>query len=144
MPQQLVCSETIPFNADTSISYYNFSNLSLQEPWGRWSDGRTAEIEFQTEPDCNAKSVTFNLKAFVTPKNTDQTASVYINNKSVGDIKISLGETMPKLFTFALPDTEDNYYTIRFKIDNPTSPKSVGIANDGRKHGLPNQIYKSN
>ena len=136
MPQQLVCSETIPFNADTSISYYNFSNLSLQEPWGRWSDGRTAEIEFQTEPDCNAKSVTFNLKAFVTPKNPKQMARVFVNYELVGEIQISADEAQPKKFTFALPDDQDNKYTIRFEIDKPTTPKSVGVNADTRELGF--------
>ena len=69
--------------------------------------------------------------------NTDQqTASVFINDKSAGEIQISLGEAQPKQFTFALPDAQDNKYTIRFEIDNPTSPKSLGMNVDTRELGF--------
>lgn len=136
LPHQPMCSETLKFNEDASASYYSFSNLSLKEAWGRWSDGGQAEIKFQTDPDCNAKSVTFNLKAFFSPKNPEQTASVFINGKSVGDIQISSGEAQPKQFTFALPDTQNYQYTIRFEIDKPTTPKSVGVNSDTRELGI--------
>lgn len=69
--------------------------------------------------------------------NTDQqTASVFINDKSAGEIQISLGEAQPKKFTFALPDVQDNRYTIRFEIDNPTSPKFLGWSKDYRELGF--------
>ena len=110
--------------------------LSGKEPWGRWSDGSQAEIKFQIEPDCNAKFVTFNLKAFITRKNPEQRASVFINDKSVGEIRISAGEAQPKQFIFALPDAQDNKYTIRFEIDIPTTPKSVGVGAGKRKFGF--------
>ena len=39
-------------------------------------------------------------------------------------------------FTFALPDTQDNKYTIRFEINKLTTLKSVGMNNDKRKLGF--------
>ena len=61
---------------------------------------------------------------------------MYINNKSVGNIQISSGEAQPKQFIFALPNAQDNKYKIRFEINKPTSPKSVGHNNDTRKLGF--------
>ena len=136
LPPMSMCSETIQFNKETFGKYYNFSNFYKQESWGLWTRGGQAEIEFQTEPDCKARSVTFNLKAYVNSKNPEQTASVYINNKSVGNIQISSGEAQPKQFIFALPNAQDNKYNIRFEIDNTTTPKSVGHNNDTRKLGF--------
>jgi hypothetical protein len=136
LPQQPICSETVHFNKETSLSYYNFSNLGSLESWGRWTDGDQAEIEFQTEQDCKAKSVTFNLKAYVNSKNPEQTVSVFINNKSVGNIQIFSDEAQSKQFTFALPNAQDNKYKIRFNINKPTSPKSLGMNNDKRELGF--------
>jgi hypothetical protein len=131
----LPCVATLAFSDKHSNQYY-MDNLSKFEAWGRWSDGGQVEIEFQTEPDCNAKSVTFNLKAFTTSKNPEQKANVFINDESVGDIQISAGEAQPKQFTFALPDIQGNRYTIRFEIDNPTSPKSLRNSADTRELGF--------
>ena len=39
-------------------------------------------------------------------------------------------------FTFALPDTQDNKYTIRFEINKPTSPKSLSPSKDHRELGF--------
>ena len=86
--------------------------------------------------DCQAKSIKFNLNAFVTSKNPEQTASVFINDKPAGDIRVSIGEAQPKQFVFALLDTEDNNYIIRFKIDKPTTPESVGFNTDTRELGF--------
>ncbi len=36
----------------------------------------------------------------------------------------------------ALPDAQDHKYTIRFEIDKPTTPKSVGVNNDTRELGF--------
>ena len=129
------CDESIDFSKTDYQKYYS-GYMGLQESWGRWSDGSLAEVKFKTPPRCEAKSLTFNLKAFVTPKNSEQTASVVINDKPVGDIRISVGEAQPKQFTFALPDTQDNTYTVRFEIDKPTTPKSVGVNEDMRELGF--------
>ena len=41
-----------------------------------------------------------------------------------------------KFNTDQLPDAQDNRYTIRFEIDNPTSPKSLGVNTDTRELGF--------
>ena len=126
---------TLSFSHADSNQYY-IHNLSGQENWGRWSDGSQAEITFYTTPNSKPKSVAFNLKAFVTSNNPEQKASVFINDESVGDIQISAGEAQPKQFIFALPNAEGNKYTIRFEIDKPTTPKSVGANEDIRELGF--------
>jgi hypothetical protein len=131
----LTCDAILVFSDLASKQLYA-DNLAQRESWGRWSSSDLAEIEFRTEPDCNAKSVTFNLNAFVTPKNPEQTASVFINHKPVGDIKISVGEAQPKQFTFSLPDTPYNEYVIRFEIDKPAKPESMGVNDDPRELGF--------
>ena len=121
------------FSIDSVIN----TGLSEKESWGRWSDGSKVEIKFKTKPNTKKnRSVQFNLNAFVTSKNPEQTASVFINEKPVGNIQISMRETRPKQFTLALPDTQDNKYTIRFEIDKPTTPKSVAVSEDTRELGF--------
>ena len=124
------------FNQLSEIEYYDSDGLSAIGSWGRWTDNKVSTFQFKTTLNYNAKSVTFNLKAFVTPKNPEQTASVFINDESVGDIQIFAGEAQPKQFTFALPDAQDHKYTIRFEIDKPTTPKSVGVNADTRELGF--------
>ena len=61
---------------------------------------------------------------------------VIINNKPVGQIRLAFGEHHPKTFTFPLSNSQDDTYSIRFEIDKPTTPKSVGLNEDARSLGL--------
>lgn len=128
----IVFNDVFSFSRDDIVN----TGLSSKEPWGRWSDGAKAEFKFKTESNSKNGSIQLNLKGFVTPKNPEQTASVFINDEPVGDIQISVGEAQPKQFIFALPDTQDHKYTIRFEIDKPTTPKSVGVNADTRELGF--------
>ena len=132
MATTMVSNDVFSFSRD----YVMNIGLSDKESWGQWSDGTEAEIMFKTEPNSKNRSIQFNLKAFVTPKNPEQTASVFINAKSVGNIQISADNAQPKQFTFPLPASQDNMYTIRFEINKPTAPKSLGIGEDIRELGI--------
>ncbi|WP_039907555.1 hypothetical protein [Candidatus Regiella insecticola] len=130
------CEATLDFSKATQETYYFESNMISREHWGRWSYGPQVKFQFKIKPDCQTSSVFFNLTAFVTPKNPEQTAQVFINDKPVGDIAISIGEAQPKKFTFPLPISPDNTYSVRFEIDKPTSPKSVGVSGEERELGF--------
>ena len=83
--------------------------------------------------------MSFYLSAFVTSKNPEQTASVFINEQTVGNLSITVNEASskePKQFILKLPDARDNNYAIRFEIDNPVTPKSVGVNEDTRRLGF--------
>lgn len=130
------CEANLDFSKETQSQYYLETGIGQQEDWGRASDGPQAKFQFKTKPDCKTSAVSFNLRAFVTPKNPEQTAQVLINDKPVGNIAISTGEAQPKKFTFPLPTSPDNTYSVRFKIDKPTTPKSVGAGEDLRELGF--------
>ena len=105
----------IVFSKEDHIKYFDdIIGLSEKELWGRWTDGPNTKIMFKTKS--NAKSVSFLLKAFVTPQLPVQTAEVFINNQPAGSIHISNNESQPRKFIFPLPASQDNSYVMEFKI----------------------------
>lgn len=132
----IACTQNINFhNQEDAILYYN-TGLGALEPWGRWSDGKLVRTRFKTAPDCNSNAVKFKLIAFVPPQNPQQKAQVFINDQPAGEIQITAGEPQPREFIFKLPASTDNEYTVAFAIENPVSPKSLGISADPRELGL--------
>ena len=66
-------------------------------------------------------------------KTLNQTASFFINNESVSNIEISVAEKQLKQFIFAVPNAQDNKYTIHFEVIRPTIPKPKGLNGYRRK-----------
>lgn len=131
-----ICNNIIIFNEKSHIEYYKTKTLSTVGKAGRWSIGTRNSIYFKTEKKCHAKAVKFKLHAFVPPQNPQQKARVFINDQAAGEIQITRNESRPKEFIFKLPASADNEYTVEFAIENPVSPKSLGISADPRELGL--------
>ena len=136
LPTTAFCKRKIKFNNQDDLKYYKTRQIDLIEPWGKWSHGPTSKISFNVEEKCKFQTLKFNLKAFVTPKDPERIANVFINDQFVSQIKITLDETQPKEFTFTLPNVRTNSYTVRFEINNSAPPKSVGSKEDKRKLGF--------
>lgn len=129
-----------------SNAIYFFNNLDIDnnglsgiENWGRWSDSKTAKLYFKLDEDsCKSKSLVMKLDAFVSSKNPEQKAKVFLNNQAIGELVIKDGEVRPRDFNFDIQNktncTEVN--ELKFEIENPVSPKSVGVNSDVRELGF--------
>jgi phosphoglycerol transferase len=105
------------------------SGISIHEPWGRWTDGARAVLQFKkTLPS------TFQMKL--------QTAWVFGPNAGI-PILVRAG-SVEKEFTVTSPnqlillDFEGvvNADRIEFVIPKPTSPKELALSDDSRQLGL--------
>jgi len=132
----IVCNSKLAFSSNDKVLYSEDFGWSFRETWGRWTDGPATQMSFKVEEQCDLKALKFKLNAFVTSKNPEQTANVFINEESVGRIKIELSTQFPKEYVFEIPDVNNNNFTVRFEIDQPTSPESIGISEDARSLGL--------
>lgn len=130
------CGEAIKFTSKDQAQNYSSKGLGVVEKYGRWTELETSEIEYTTNENCAAEYITLKLNAFVTSKHPQQDGKVFINGEFVGDILIIEGEDRPKDFTFPLPSSRNNKYSIRFEINNPVQPKSIGLGEDDRLLGF--------
>ncbi len=108
--------------------------LGQVEVWGAWSVGREVELRGYFSV---ASSLKLNVRGFV--NNTAQHAAVLLNNIKIGEIIINANERSPRTFVFDIPPDLIKFGEIsvlKFLIDNPVSPKSVGINDDTRLLGL--------
>ena len=127
--------DTLNFATDNDI-FFNLKNLdglSGPEHWGRWSDANIAPtVKFQfneTLPDIftlflKANAFGPNIGDALTVNIADQTYSIQIPPKSPFDIKINVD----------LRGQKTN--KIEFIPPKPTSPKELGLSDDGRKLGI--------
>jgi len=112
-----------------SADVASVSGISGPEPWGRWTDGARAVLQFKkTLPS------TFQLKL--------QTTGAFGPNAGI-PILVRAG-SIQKEFTVTTPDQVilldfegvANADSIEFVIPKPTSPKELALSEDVRKLGL--------
>ena len=87
---------------------------------------------------CKSNELSINLRGFVTKSNPEQKAGVLLNNEYIGEVKIKAGESQPKEFSFDVSKKTkcEEVNTLEFQIENPVSPKSIGVSNDARMLGI--------
>jgi len=117
-------------------SKYIISGWGERESWGGiWSTQDRATIRLPM-PESGAKSITFNVNAFVTPNHPKQDVHVMINGRLQG--KASLNQFEDNTFSIPLPQIENKSIPINidFEFPNAISPKSLKIGDDDRKLGI--------
>lgn len=119
--------------------YFIFAGISLKEFWGRWSKGEEVKIFFKDNlPLLPITNIKLRLRGYVVKQKTTQIAKLYLNDVAIGEISFSINGPNEKDFIFSLPDGiyKSGMNTLKFLIDNPESPSSLGIDNDERKIGI--------
>jgi hypothetical protein len=127
----------IPFAIDwLDRSKYILAGWGDREGWGGiWSTQNRATIKLPI-PEGEAKSIAFNVNAFVTPTHPKQEVLVFINGKQQG--KFILNKFEGNEITIPLPPmvTKNLPITIDFELPNAASPKSLNLGGDDRKLGI--------
>ena len=131
--------EVLTFSSVREEQIYLSSGLSAVEKFGRWSDSKKSTITFKLDmASCKSKELSMNLRGFVTKSNPEQKAEVLLNNEYIGEVKIKAHEPQPKEFSFGISKKTkcEEVNTLEFKIENPVSPKSLGVNSDTRTLGI--------
>jgi hypothetical protein len=137
----------IPLNKKTEMRFtlgfprsYLRSGWSGTEPWGTWSEGEDGLLSFafQEQPRHDIRiKLQFNI--FMTNTHNQQHVSVYANDTSVAEWSFSAhADSMPITRVLSIPSTSfrSPELQLRFHIDKPTSPASLGISDDKRRLGI--------
>ena len=120
----------IDFSEENQLNDYQSSGLGEISRYGRWTNGNFAQIDFKASDNCDAKSLVLKLNAFVTPDHPVQSGKVYINGNLAGIVAIHEDKERPKNFSFVLPESDDNTYSVTIDIDNPVQPKSLSLGDN--------------
>lgn len=116
--------------------------LSVPEPWGTWTSGEFAQIIFLAGERASGRRLVIKSTAFVSEANPRVTASVHLNDVSLGQMTFSLSEDGPsgrKTFSFSMPDKTLSFAgpnRLSFRIEGAVPPRSLGLSQDNRVLGL--------
>lgn len=127
----------IPFAIDwLDRSKYILSGWGDRESWGGiWSTQNRASIKLPI-PEGTAKSITFNVNAFVTPAHPKQEVLVLINGRQQGKFVLNKFEGNEILIPLPPVTTKTLPITIDFELPDAASPKSLNLGDDDRKLGI--------
>jgi len=144
----LKCEEKVLFskrkkNRDGSQgkkNIYYSRGLSKVEMWGRWSNKKGVSVFFKPEDkECGFEKLSMTIRGFIRQQHPSQHSEVILNETKIGDIVIKLGEQNPRDFTFDIPSKllkPGEINVLEFHIENPVSPKSLGVSDGIRLLGL--------
>ena len=110
--------------------------LSVQESWGRWTEGEKAKLIFFVNRNCKPRILKLKLNAFVSNGHTKQSGKVFINGALAGNIEIDIDEIRPKEFIFQIPEDIKDSLIIELENDNPVSPRALEFNDDERILGF--------
>lgn len=136
--QGLSCNQIVNFNEGSGSHIVD--GISGVESWGRWSDSVKSRVLFKIDATkCSEGKLFLNLRGFVSSKNPNQTAKVFLNGRKIGEVIIELGDNKSQEITFNIPTNilmPESINSLEFHIADPVSPSSLGISKDTRLLGL--------
>ena len=106
------------------IGFFNAEN------WGRWSNGKECSIRFF---NYNAKTVQFDVQAFLHKKHPSLDVDVFVNGKKQRNWLFEQGKTLPYTVLKIKPFRKN---IITFKVKNPIVPKDIIDSTDDRLLGI--------
>ena len=117
----------------TAYSYFQI----FKEGWGGfeerqiWAVGRRSVIDIRLTESMQRAKLVMRGRAFVTPAHPTATTSVFVN----GSLAIALQATLDTPSFVQELDLPSGVRTLRIVLEtnNPASPKSLGISDDGRE-----------
>jgi uncharacterized membrane protein YuzA (DUF378 family) len=119
-------------NPPINWELWNSSEWYSPESWGSWAKGTHSSIDIETSREQLSK-VSMRLRGFVSPKNSSQSAEVWINGIFIENFIIT--DDKSKEFIFSIPkknNVDRGHLRIELKNMKPVSPKNLGISQDGR------------
>lgn len=144
---QTTWGQTIVTNSEKpSNQIFLVQGWALPEPWGTWIEGHHAELLIPlpttTKDTPNNSSpiqeLVLNLRPLVNAAHPQLRASFQVNGKAPQAIVWQWPQKTlePVRIVITPDDLAKGYLAITWQIDNPVSPKSIGMGEDTRVLGL--------
>lgn len=126
--------------SDPNNARYLSSGWSAVEPWGVWSDGESAYIEFELAADpLSDLKLLIGGHALLTDRHPVQTVTVSVNGFSIGELRFEQASNQG-LREVRIPRdkalSDGGRVTIRFDFEGVLSPFELGLSSDTRRLGL--------
>ncbi|MES3011273.1 MAG: DUF6311 domain-containing protein [Pseudomonadota bacterium] len=116
------------------------SGWSEIEPWGRWSDGQEAVLNFNISaaiPRASAYQLHIEASAFLATDRLNMKVTPFINGKMLSPMTFAGGGiTQARADIPASEVHSDKSLTVVLQIDQPTSPCQLGLSGDCRLLGI--------
>ena len=134
-------------NIDKKIMFSDINEsiqgLSGKESWGRWSNSKTVRfcLKFLSlNKRSEAVAIKFAGRPFVNNKHKNLKINIFANGKQVSVWNFNTEDKTKFDLVISLPMSEiiqnDFQSELRFEIDDPISPKELGLNKDIRKLGF--------
>jgi hypothetical protein len=107
---------------------------SHRENWGAWSEGRQASLLIAM-PNPKPTRIRIVLKAMINPLHPVQKGNLYINGFLAQRLALTADQTEIEI-PLSKAMRERNYVQLEFTLQNPVSPKSLGLGDDLRNLGV--------
>ena len=133
-------NEHIMFSNETNNVILLINGWSQVEGWGVWSQGTVADVLISLPPNFGKDIILHgDWQGFVTVDHPHQIIDVFVNNEKLGNLSFEFGRehtnheiTIPtRVFNNSTSQTH-----IRFLINSPVSPASLGLSSDTRQLGI--------
>lgn len=135
-PLRTPIDQEILFNSRGNGIEYLRSGWYAPEPWGVWSNGKKAILDFPLN-GVHPKQVRLHLKGFISPTHPKQSIEIWMDNAL--QKSISLNTTTSTSISISIPPniSAKNNLELIFYISNPISPIQAGVSDsDDRMLGI--------
>jgi hypothetical protein len=131
-----VIGASIQFNAGGNSERYRVSGWSKIEKEYTWSEGKSAQLGLPIPSNPGALTLVIKMGALVNPSALPyQKVEVFANGQKIADWHV----TDTADFTAPIPaevTKKSSILNIEFRLPNATSPKTLGLGDDGRVLGI--------
>ncbi|TIW13625.1 MAG: glycosyltransferase family 4 protein [Mesorhizobium sp.] len=120
--------------ADEPEKFVRLTGFGAVESWGVWTDGELAMVEFEIAYGPAPTSLRLVLEPFLHAHRSEVAAELFINGTSIERRLFAARQD----WKVALPPGSllARHLTIGLRIENPASPRQLGLSSDERRLGL--------
>jgi hypothetical protein len=131
-----VVGTPIQFNAGGNSERYRVSGWSKTEKEYTWSEGKSAQLGLPIPSSPGALTLLAKMGALVSrPTVPYQKVEVFANGQKIADWEVADTVDFSALIPAKVTKNE-SILNIEFRVPNATSPKALGLGDDGRVLGI--------
>jgi hypothetical protein len=120
------------------------SGWSINESWGRWSDGQKAILILPVPPG-DPRTIEFNLQSFITPSHPRQRVSISVNNNTPQEFVLNQFDN--NLINIKVPKIDDGKFemVLEFILLDAISPNKINIHDSDQRNlgiGIKSAVFR--
>ncbi|OMH33613.1 LTA synthase family protein [Motiliproteus sp. MSK22-1] len=131
---------TVQFSPNSKGAGFQVNGWSIPEDSGTWTEGEKAVLAFVVDSDdiaAQGYQLQLGAQAYVNKKNPEQKVELLLNDHFLGTVSYSYPDSRQEL-NISVPAVavREGLNQFTLNIEKPTSPKSLGLSDDGRELGI--------